>query len=54
MRVPRIGLYFIVILFSDVMTVHFFFLVCDFPPLYLTTIEFSNIFIKLYKLYVHL
>ncbi|XP_078165994.1 sulfatase and phosphatidylinositolglycan class N domain-containing protein isoform X2 [Carex rostrata] len=27
MRVPRLGLYFIVILFSDVMTIHFFFLV---------------------------
>lgn len=27
-RVSRLGCYFLVILFSDVMTVHFFFLVC--------------------------
>jgi hypothetical protein len=34
-RIPRLGCYFLVILLSDVMTIHFFFLVCMLNPIYI-------------------
>ena len=58
LELPRLGCYFIVILLSDVMTIHFFFLVSDYKPkmrlvlLDIICIRHVRFFVRLFQSFV--